>query len=327
MNDAYLQMSVEALVGDPAIQGLALEGRDAEAWATFAAGNPDFARRLDRARSELRALGEHLRTDPRQRVSDREVELVWRGIEARTRPASSVRRTERGRSKRQLRRFTAFALAAAAAIALLIVLLPGTAVETYSTGPGELLAVELPDGSTVTLGPTSRLSVGRFSDRREVELDGEGFFDVTRGAPFEVETPAGRVAVLGTSFTVDALDAELAVACATGRVAVVAAGDSVVLVPGRAARATTLGIDTFAVEVADIGSWREGVLRFEDELLPRVAAELERYYGRRASVSPDNANRRITAELPADDLALAVERLEFLLQSPVDTSAGGLRFN
>lgn len=326
MNDAYLNMSAAELAADPAVQALVLEGREAEAWSVFAAEHADFAARLATARAELTALVGHLEGGGTDGALDGEAQLVWRRIEARTKPRARAGMPRRS-SSRRLRRFGVVAAAAAAAIALLVLFLPGTSPESYSTGPGELLAVELPDGSQVTLGPTSSLRVGSFSDLREVVLEGEAYFDVERGGRFSVETPNGRVSVLGTSFTVDALDAELGVACATGRVAVVAAGDSVVLVPGRAARVTQLGIDTFGVQVAAIGSWRDGVLRFDNEPLQQVAAELARYYDRPASVSDASRDRRITAELPAGDLALAVERLEFLLQSSVDTAGGALRFN
>jgi len=66
----------------------------------------------------------------------------------------------------------------------------------------------LPDGSTVRLGPSSRLHFTRdFSaGKREVFLTGNGFFDVVRdpSRPFYVYSRQIATRVLGTSFFVDA---------------------------------------------------------------------------------------------------------------------------
>lgn len=326
--DAYLSMSADELAGDPAVQAYVLEGRDAAAWRTLAAGHPAFAQRLAQARGQLEMLAGFLDRDdlsPATPKLDAEAHAVWTRIERRTRPEQRKRRARRAQTPRRLRRWGGIALAAAAAIALLVVLLPGRLGSDYRTGPGELLAVELPDGSAVTLGPTTNLEILSYEGERRLRLEGEAYFDVERGTRFSVETAAGKVAVLGTTFTINAGGTQLAVACATGRVAVVTPADSVALSPGRAARVTEGVLDTFAVNVAQIGTWRFGTLVYEDEPLVTVAAELERYFARPVIVAPQSQQRRITAELPVDDFAAAVSRLEFLLQTPVDTTGGALR--
>ncbi len=65
----------------------------------------------------------------------------------------------------------------------------------------------MPDGTTVMLEPSSKLSYPATFDkmvRREVFLSGEAFFDVINnpGQPFVVHAKTLTATVLGTSFTV-----------------------------------------------------------------------------------------------------------------------------
>ncbi|HVY74034.1 MAG TPA: FecR domain-containing protein [Puia sp.] len=73
-------------------------------------------------------------------------------------------------------------------------------------GPGAKTHLLLPDGSQVWLNSGSTLHYeNEFNVRsREVDLEGEGFFDVVRNAdrPFIVHTSAINVKVLGTAFNI-----------------------------------------------------------------------------------------------------------------------------
>ena len=86
---------------------------------------------------------------------------------------------------------------------------------TYAehTSPyGSKSKVKLPDGSQVWLnaGSTLRYSSDYNTNRREVYLEGEGYFDVTRNekTPFWVQTSTITVKVLGTAFNVKAYPEE-----------------------------------------------------------------------------------------------------------------------
>ncbi|MEJ1237565.1 FecR family protein [Chryseolinea sp. T2] len=84
----------------------------------------------------------------------------------------------------------------------------------------------LPDGSLIKLQPHGTLIYARkfASDKREVRLIGEAFFDVTKDKtrPFIINARDVMVKVLGTSFNVIANegDQEVKVAVRTGRVSV-----------------------------------------------------------------------------------------------------------
>lgn len=88
------------------------------------------------------------------------------------------------------------------------------------------LSVRLADGSQVILQPRSRIRYPKTFDlvKREVYLEGEGFFEVAHNTrqPFVIYTGKIVTQVVGTSFTIKALPetSHITVAVRTGKVAV-----------------------------------------------------------------------------------------------------------
>ncbi|TDE18184.1 FecR family protein [Dyadobacter psychrotolerans] len=86
--------------------------------------------------------------------------------------------------------------------------------------------VKLPDGSVVKLTPSSRISYAETfvrNHKREVYLTGEAFFDVEKDVknPFFVYANGLLTRVVGTSFLIRAIDADVEVLVRSGRVTVV----------------------------------------------------------------------------------------------------------
>jgi ferric-dicitrate binding protein FerR (iron transport regulator) len=98
--------------------------------------------------------------------------------------------------------------------------------EIKTNSENTALSVSLPDGSNVILEPNSTIRyLSHFkASKREVYLDGEGFFEVAHNKkqPFVVYAKQVTAKVLGTTFTVRAFrdDKEIVVAVRTGRVSV-----------------------------------------------------------------------------------------------------------
>ena len=98
----------------------------------------------------------------------------------------------------------------------------------YKNADSKPLKISLTDGSTVVLEPSSEIVVNKdFGvSSREVQLRGEGFFQVTPNAnkPFLVYASEVVTRVLGTSFHIRAYenDGEVTVAVKTGKVSVYA---------------------------------------------------------------------------------------------------------
>lgn len=92
---------------------------------------------------------------------------------------------------------------------------------SYTTTVGESLEFSLPDKSSVWLNAKSEISYNKdWENSRDIELNGEAYFEVAKGKKFTVKTPQGSVSVLGTKFNVKQRDAFFEVHCFEGAVAV-----------------------------------------------------------------------------------------------------------
>ncbi len=324
MTDAYTQLSDAQLLDDPALQAYALEGAQAEAWQAWLAAHPAQAPRIEAAVAAL----QHVRAAvaPEAEASPARKQALWERIAASTAAPQSARVVELSSRPSRAKRLRRWAVAAAAAAVLGIALLLGWQEQSYHTHSHQQQKITLADGSTVILAPHSSLEVISYGDQRQLTLAGEAWFEVAKGTPFVVTTAAGQVAVLGTSFNVASADDRLDVACATGRVQVSVGEAKTILNPGEGVRSTAEGeAATYSIAPTRIATWRRGQLVLEQAPLSQVATSIERHYDRPVHVAEKYADRRLTVDLPTDNLAVAVARLEFLLQTDIDTTNSMIR--
>ena len=190
------------------------------------------------------------------------------------------------------------------------------AAVVHQTRAGQLDTIRLADGSSVVLGPESRLALGDGFDgkSREVELQGQAFFDVVHddARPFLVRTATATLRDVGTTFSVrsDSLDGTR-VGVTWGAVEVAAtrgAGSSpTVLHAGDRAEVSgeRMRVERGVVTQAEL-SWTRGVLELNDAPLAVVAQELRRWFGVKLVVTDSAiASRRLTATFEhatADDV-------------------------
>jgi ferric-dicitrate binding protein FerR (iron transport regulator) len=213
---------------------------------------------------------------------------------------------------------------------LLIALLKGSAAQTMTTNRGERSSFKLTDGTRVHLNADSRLTLspGFNEGPREVQLEGEAYFDVPSmdDRPFRVHTAEGTVRVVGTAFNVHAYadEDEAQVVVANGRVALEAG-----------ASAPTAPLDTVVLEPRQLGvmagqharllrrdvnlhpftDWKEGRLVFEKAAFGEVVRRLERWYNLQIDVqAPQAAVDRLNAAFEGEsvrdvisDIAIALD--------------------
>ncbi|MFY0650598.1 MAG: FecR domain-containing protein [Cyclobacteriaceae bacterium] len=152
------------------------------------------------------------------------------------------------------------------------------------TNRGENLTARLPDGTKVRLNSSSSIEyVDNFlvSERREVILTGEAFFDVKKDEyrPFVIKTGKVSTTVLGTSFNVDSRDNdEIKVAVLSGKVEVKNRNERVVITPGEMAVANGQIWKTNYTYDETIG-WKDGLLVLRANKFEDVVDDLERWYG------------------------------------------------
>lgn len=148
---------------------------------------------------------------------------------------------------------------------------------------GKHLAVNLPDGSIVTMNANSTITYyplwWQFS--RRVSLKGEAFFDVEEGKRFNVVSSLGKTIVLGTSFNVFSRGNEYRVTCVTGKVKVVSTTKKqVVLGPDYHAEINNNG-DIMVTKTDNTNhstDWTEDMFSFTSVPLSRVIDEISRQY-------------------------------------------------
>lgn len=162
----------------------------------------------------------------------------------------------------------------------------GRAVTTSIYAPhGSRVSFTLPDGSTGMLNSGSTLSYSLpFTDQREVTLDGEAWLEVSHDAehPFDLSTGNLHLAVLGTSFNVNAYPEEnyVEVVLESGKISLSSGAfegeilmkpsERFVLEGGKMSREFT--------DPSKYSSWTEGKLVFRSDSMSEVARRIERWY-------------------------------------------------
>ncbi|MGB3468882.1 MAG: FecR domain-containing protein [Cyclobacteriaceae bacterium] len=182
-------------------------------------------------------------------------------------------------------KFSWYAIAAA----LTVLILSGVAVFSalnhseevvFTTGIAENTSVDLPDGSVVYLNSESNLYYDQDWDR-SLKLQGEAFFEVTKGSIFTVNTSMGDVKVLGTSFNVAIRENMFAVSCKTGKVEVNfygAKNSAVVLTKGQTVLFDSYKVITGDIDIDKIASWQIGEFYYASRPLSEVFEDIRRHY-------------------------------------------------
>lgn len=153
---------------------------------------------------------------------------------------------------------------------------------------GQRSTVTLPDNSEVFLAAGSKLVFPeKFAPgSREVKLEGEAFFQVTKNPhrPFIIHTGNVQTRVLGTSFRIEAFkDRPLIVSVATGKVRVDDYTGNLVrslaiLTPGQQVTWNRRNAVTSKIATDDVKSWKDGRLVFNKQKLKEITNVLERWY-------------------------------------------------
>lgn len=149
----------------------------------------------------------------------------------------------------------------------------------------------LSDGTVVWLNSKSSLRYpSAFSDQRNVELEGEAYFDVKPNPdqPFVVKTKGFTVRVLGTEFNVQAYPGEkdCQVVLFKGHVIVKdTIGNQLSLLPKQSAHITSKGVFLDSMKELEERSWVGGIIMFTDESFGNIISKLNLYYDARIEIS------------------------------------------
>ncbi|MFH2094435.1 MAG: FecR domain-containing protein [Bacteroidota bacterium] len=187
----------------------------------------------------------------------------------------------------------------------------------------DVTSANLPDGSVVLLNNEAviRYDADFSGDTREIDLEGQAFFDVSRdeSKPFIIHAGGATVEVLGTSFSVDAAEnSEITtVFVESGKVKFypVSRGDSdtamLVLGPGEKGifNRKSGSMEKLTPDFSDDLFWANGTLVFDDADISKVLEVLRLHYRADISLLNEKINDcRLTATFINDpiDVVLGV---------------------
>lgn len=198
-------------------------------------------------------------------------------------------------------------------VAAIIIISTGiflTSSKTYTTGAGESQTITLADGSTVNLNANSSISHKRFfwSSNKNVQLQGEAYFTITKGDNFSVETSQGTVAVLGTEFNIKDRE-DFILKCYEGKVKFTQNNkekNAFILTKGMQVTVseTILKEATFSEETP---TWKNGVSHFSQQPLSKVLEELSLYFDITFDTSNVDTNRLFSGSFYHEDLENALK--------------------
>lgn len=208
-----------------------------------------------------------------------------------------------------MRRWWVGIAAAAAVISAIILLWPSAIEQTMvATAKGEMRTVTLPDGSTAILNGGSTLSFeNNWEEGRELNMEGQVFYQVKKGSAFTVHTTNGDVQVLGTSFDVASRKGYFRVKCETGKVKVTIAGDEEVITPGEEVIAVNNQLEKTTFDTS-AKAWRAGELQFNEENLSDVWTAIENQFGVKI-IAPKSDTRHFNGTVSATNLSEALQTI------------------
>lgn len=192
-----------------------------------------------------------------------------------------------------------------------------------STQNGERKVVNLPDNSTLYLGPAATVAYAEdFTRHREIKLtQGEVFFDVQQddAHPFRVQVDSLQVDVLGTSFNIKAYPRheELAIGVSTGKIRVSKASQVLgTLTPQLQMQVSRKDyhITTTSLPGRDMDALRNNRISFENMPLADVLTMLEAYYPVRFTLQ-DKVDLRVSGSF---QVRLTIRQVVGALQQLTD---------
>lgn len=170
---------------------------------------------------------------------------------------------------------------------------------------GKQFQLTLPDGTDVWINTATTLTypVAFIGSRREVELDGEAYFEVAKdeARPFEVVANGTSIMVTGTRFNVSAYasDKKVTTTLVEGGVTVRAAGKRAELSPGDQVIVGRGGdIEKRREGVEQALAWKNGYFVFDDMDIESVMRSVARWYDIRVTIEANVSAKRFGGSFP-----------------------------
>lgn len=156
-----------------------------------------------------------------------------------------------------------------------------TPKNTISTPEGITFTMTLADGTQVWLNGNSRVTypVQFEKNRREVEIDGEVYFEVKHNeeVPFYVKGSKSTIKVLGTKFNIHSSEEATVTTLVEGSVEVRSPKTTLIIKPAQQATVTD-DIKVTEVDLGSIVAWKEGKYTFKSRNISEIMDFLAEWY-------------------------------------------------
>lgn len=289
-------------------------------WENWLLKNPSQAETIAEARALIQSMAFEHKTMPADKA-----ERMWHNLEklvSANPERERVIKPYAGTLKRRSPRAHLFMGIAASLAAILLLSIAGLLYRqwvhtiTYTTAYGETKAVQLPDGSLITLNANSQVSFAKnwsAADVREVWLSGEAFFSVVHTANlqrFIVHTDNSlQVEVLGTEFNITKRNNKTRVVLETGQIQLKiqpadkkdAPKQRLLMKPGDLIEFDEASEKYIKKEVNPkiYSSWKSNKLQLDDTSLEEIVQLLENSYGYQVEVTrEDLLKQKVSGSIP-----------------------------
>ena len=283
----------------------------------------------DLSAAEEQAFTVWLQSHPSHQRAYIEAEALWQNEGAAAAQAAKHASQAKSNKWQWPALWLASPLITACVLAVIIILRPA-APELYFTPEGERQSFTLADGSQLVLQPNSRISVALSKHKRALELQqGEVFFDVAKDAarPFIIQTPSGKVTVLGTQFSVSLATPSPQVTVLEGRVAVAPINTQAVELTANQQldfQHAAAGKPPLNVNAKDSLAWRQTRFIFKGEPLAEVTQTLADYFGRAITLAdPQLEQQTVMAVIQLENFEQALATLSQSLSLKLNYQSDG----
>jgi ferric-dicitrate binding protein FerR (iron transport regulator) len=186
---------------------------------------------------------------------------------------------------------------------------------SYTTNLAEKITFELPDQSEVHLNADSKITfkAKNWENNRTLNLKGEAYFNVKKGAKFTVNSKLGSVQVLGTKFNVIERDQYFEVNCYEGLVSVTSKNETVKVPAGSSYKVLNDSSQFSNNTNETIPAWLQNSSSFKSMPYKYVLKELERQYNISIEYDVKYENNLFTGSFIHSDLELALQAISIPL--------------
>lgn len=200
-------------------------------------------------------------------------------------------------------------IAAVIAVLFTVYLFINSLDTTIETKIAEKQYFLLPDDSKVVLNANSTINYNKkdWKKSRELTLNGEAYFNVSKGKKFLVITQLGIVNVLGTQFNVLARDDNFYIKCYEGLVSVSFNDTLIKLSAGKKLKIENGVLIKHYKNNTSSPGWIANESSFDNTTLAIVLKEFERQYPIKITTENINVNKRFSGSFTHNNLNLALK--------------------